>query len=314
MLQKKREIVIAGILFACLLTAALLCVLVTDFVGKPVLMGGDLKNIKVSITEVCSKNQSIICDANGVYSDYIELYNDGEAFDLERFVLTDNKNSQLRYVFESRTFKKGEYIIVFLDGKTVPFSLKSEGGEWVYLLAPDGTEIDYVETVPTESNYVYSLQDGIYVVTADASPGFPNTADGVKAFKNSLNNNAAPLVINEILFSNKSVLPDKNGNFSDIVEIANISNTEVSTGGWYLSDDTADPHKFALRTSDCSRESFWLFLRTEPEIRGRRGARFVRLLLREPAVLSDISGRYASVEYAFTEDNASYCRVTKTVS
>lgn len=309
MLKNKREIMIAGVLLACLMTAALLCGLVTNYVGKPVNLGGEIKNIRVKITEICSRNRSIICDENGVYSDYIELYNDGEQFDLQGFLLTDNKNSSVRYKFESRTFQHGEYLVVFLDGKNVPFSLKSGGGEWVYFLSPDGAVIDAVETVATESNYVYALQDGSFVVTADASPGFPNTAEGVQAFRNSLSSNAGPLVINEVLLANKSVLPDKSGNFSDIVEIANISDKEVSSDGWFLSDDKDDPHKFALPDIKLKPGEFLLVFADgkgtyeDGEVHASFG-----YSSGEPVVLSDRSGKYSSVESIDTENNISYCR------
>ena len=309
MLIKKRELKIAGILLACLVTAALLCGLVANYVGKPVNLNGEIKNIRVKITEVCSRNRSIICDENGVYSDYIELYNDGEDFDLYGFMLTDNKNSNIRYVFESRTFKRGEYLVVFLDGKKVPFSLKGEGGEWVYFLSPAGEVIDSVKTVATESNYVYALQGGIFVVTPDASPGFPNTAEGVQAFKNSKSSSAGPLVINEVLLSNKSVLPDKSGSFSDIVEIANISDKEVSTNGWYLSDDIDNPHKFALPDIKLKPEEFLIVFAdgkgtyADGEVHASFG-----YSSGEPVVLSDRSGKYSVVEYVYTDDNVSYCR------
>jgi hypothetical protein len=311
MLQKKREMIIAGILFACLLMAALLCVLVSNYVGKPVTTDGDLKNIKVVISEICSKNRSIICNTEGVYSDYIELYNDGEDFNLQGFVLTDNKNSKIRYVFESKTFKRGEFLVVFLDGKTVPFSLKSEGGESIFLLTPDGDEIDSVKTVPLESNYVYALQNGSYVVTADASPGFPNTSEGAIAFRNSLQDSSGILVINELIFSNKSVLPDKNGNFSDIVEIANVSDREVSTNGWYISDDTSNPHKFALPDIKLQPGELLIVFAdgTGKYENGEVHASF-GYSSGEPAVLSDRSGRYTSVEYSSAE-NTSYCRVVE---
>lgn len=57
---------------------------------------------------------------------------------------------------------------------------------------------------------------------------------------------APPLVINEVLASNKASVADSAGEFDDWVEIYNNGDTIVQLTGFYLTDDEAEPTVFAF--------------------------------------------------------------------
>ena len=54
------------------------------------------------------------------------------------------------------------------------------------------------------------------------------------------------LVINEIMATNTSIVADQNGEYDDWIELYNNSNSNISTAGLYLSDDTTDLIKWPL--------------------------------------------------------------------
>ncbi len=56
----------------------------------------------------------------------------------------------------------------------------------------------------------------------------------------------AQLVINEFSASNKTTTYDQFGNAEDWIELYNPTNTTVNLNGWYLSDDVAEPTKWAF--------------------------------------------------------------------
>lgn len=306
---KKRDIMIAILLLACIMLAISVCVLISRVVGAPVFLDGRIENIRVRFTEVCSRNSSII-SYNGKYCDYIELYNDGKTFNLQGFALTDGLYKEAKYVFESRVFNSGEYMVVFLDGKNVPFALKGDGGETVYLLSPGGKECASVETVKTESDEVLLYKDDSYIVSDEASPGYPNTEEGLEQYRLGLSDNTNTLVISELLTANKSVLPDKNGVFSDIIEIKNISSEDISTSGWHVSDSTKNPHRYALPSLTIKPgEHLIIFadgtdLYKDNEIHASFG-----LSEGETVVLTAPGGKYSAVEVTETEDNISKCLI-----
>ncbi len=245
-IKTKREIMIAILLVACFLLSIAVMVLVENSVGKPVFYNGEMKNLIVDITEVCSSNRSIIADDNGEYHDYIEFYNRGETFNLDGFGLANDTGNGVAYTFGNVEFKSNSYLVVFFDGINVPFRLSSDGGEYVSLVAYDGTVIASVTTMASSPNEVMIASKDGYTLSSEASPGYPNTEEGARQFlENSFDGNMS-LVINEIFTANQSVLPDFEGEFCDIIELKNISSSIISTKGYYVSDSIEDKARCAL--------------------------------------------------------------------
>ena len=56
----------------------------------------------------------------------------------------------------------------------------------------------------------------------------------------------AQVVINEISSSNKNILQDNNGEYSDWIELYNISTDTVNLDGYAISDDIKELDKYIL--------------------------------------------------------------------
>ncbi len=245
-MRSKREIMIAILLAACLLLGVAVLLLVEDSVGTPVFYDGEMKNICVRINEICSSNRSIIATDKGEFFDYIELYNYGETFNLADFGLSNESGNGVAYKFGDITFKSGTYLIVYLDGINVPFRLNSGGNEYISLVAWDGTVVDKATTVATASDEVMVWTKEGFTVSSKASPGYPNTDEGVAQFLAGLTDGSMALAINEIFTANESTLPDHQGEFCDIVELKNVSNAVISLKGYFISDSLNDRLSCAL--------------------------------------------------------------------
>ena len=102
-LAEKKEIMIAILLVSCLLLATAVMLFVENKVGVPLFFDGEMKNIRVKITEVCAANKSIIATDNGDFPDYIELYNEGETFNLADFGLAKDESNGIAYSFGAGT-------------------------------------------------------------------------------------------------------------------------------------------------------------------------------------------------------------------
>ena len=55
---------------------------------------------------------------------------------------------------------------------------------------------------------------------------------------------AADVVISEFMASNSRTLADRDGDFSDWIEIHNRGDAPADLTGWYLTDDAADPDQW----------------------------------------------------------------------
>lgn len=119
---------------------------------------------QVVINELMSNNRSTIQDADGDYSDWIELYNPGPAsVDLQGYYLSDNIDSLLKWRFPTRVVGAGGYVRVWCSGKNravagsslhTNFSLSSQG-ETIFLSDSFGVVIDNVPAVylPADKTY-----------------------------------------------------------------------------------------------------------------------------------------------------------------
>ncbi len=301
---------ISVLLAVCLLFGVAVLVLVEKTVGTPVFFNGKMENICVRINEVCSSNRSIIASETGEFHDYIELYNYGETFNLADFGLANDTGNGVAYKFGDVEFKANSYLVVFLDGTKIPFRLNSDGNEYIALVAWDGTVIAKATTVAMNSNQVMLYDNGSYSVSDEASPGYPNTKQGLADFREGISDANMPIVINEILSSNGSVLPDEHGEFVDIIELKNVSASIVSLKGYFISDTLEERNRCALPDKEIAPGELFVIFASGKENSSKNDeyhANF-RLSDGETVVLSS-GARHYSKEVVSCETNFSQSRV-----
>ncbi len=73
---------------------------------------------QVVINEFMAKNDTILADEDGAFSDWIELYNSGgSAVDLGGWTITDNNVIPDKWTFPSISIPSGAYLVIFASGK-----------------------------------------------------------------------------------------------------------------------------------------------------------------------------------------------------
>ena len=123
----------------------------------------------VVLNEFMSSNATFLQDANGDYSDWIEIYNSGdEDINLENYMLSDDPELANKWLFPSVEVPAKGFLLVFASGKDAVisgeihtnFKLK-QSGEFLYLSDPVGDLITLINPVevPTDQSYG-SLTDG----------------------------------------------------------------------------------------------------------------------------------------------------------
>ncbi len=144
----------------------------------------------VVINEVMSANSSVIRDADGDFSDWIELYNPtDESFDLSGFYLSDKGKKRRKWrIPEGTELAANGFLIIWASGKDKISSTGqlhtnfkiNQKGEPIILTEPDGiTLFDYVIVPPLNTDVSCGRQpDGSYnwhYFDADnATPGYSN--------------------------------------------------------------------------------------------------------------------------------------------
>ena len=205
----------------------------------------------VVLSELMAVNRSCLPDADGEFSDWIELRNDGEeSQELGGFWLSDDSLTWNKWQFPAVTLAPGERLLVFCSGKEgrdgelhASFSLSGDG-ETLTLYSPAG-QLLWERSFPALEADQSVCWDGEEThLTRQATPGFDNSEAGYESFAAARDVHGA-LVINEAVLYNEDYAFHC-GDFFDWVELRNSSDEPVRLSDYALSDDKNDRMKFPL--------------------------------------------------------------------
>lgn len=193
----------------------------------------------VYLSELMPMNRSILTDADGEFSDWIELYNGTSApVNLENYALSDSDRTLRKWKFPAVTLNPGQYLLVFASGKDrrgqtgelhTNFRLSSHG-ETLRLTDPEGRVVSQIEYDSAHPDQSLTREAGGGLSGTEApSPG------SAMAAPVGLMSNAAGLYINEVC---------SGGTDGDWVEIANQGGMPIDLSGMGLSDDPAKPRRW----------------------------------------------------------------------
>lgn len=208
-------------------------------------------NSQLLFTEICPKNDSILEDNDGKSRDYVEVYNPGQTLDLTGYRFTDGKRTSPS--LDGIILESGAYRVFFLAKDTTGFSIGASGGDSIQLLDPNGNVAAQASIASVASDQVMLYDSGEYILSYDATPGFPNDAAGLEAFLYGHENEDPRLVVSEVLISNKSSFPGIHGEFPDVIELYNTTGDTLYLGNYFLSDDLSV--RFNWRLPDWTLES-----------------------------------------------------------
>ncbi len=206
----------------------------------------------VRISEVCCVNLAMVQDEDGNFGDWVELVNSGEsAVDLGGWTISDKE--QGGWVFgENTLLESGARMLVFCDGQDAQgefahtdFSLRA--GETVYLRDPAGDVRSSLSTEGLARGQSAALQpDGSVAFSSFVTPGYENSEAGYLAWQESLVCES-DLRISECVSSNHdSFFHYGGGGYNDWVEVCNYGDQAINMGGYYLSDNAAEPTMWPL--------------------------------------------------------------------
>ncbi len=179
----------------------------------------------LKISEVMADND---CLWQLKYEDWIEIYNPTEkAVSLSDYRISDNGEDISKYALPDITIGAKEYAVISCE--SLGFSL-SKTGESVYLYCKSKNCLASKMDIPvSEKNKSYT-EDGW---ESYPSPGFENNYDGYLSYRASL---SQKLIINEIMASNSTVYAI-GGEYYDLIELKNVSDSAINLSDYYLSDD-----------------------------------------------------------------------------
>ena len=264
----------------------------------------DTSGQSVQILEVCAKNETILADNEGKYPDYIELYNPGPPINLKGYTLTNGVD--VSPPLGDLPMDTDTYRVIYLGTEHTGFGI-SAGGDTLRLIDPKGTTVCQVSIPASTEDQVLLWQEGSFVLSMDASPGFSNDAAGIAAFRQGNNTQDMAVRISEVLTTNRSAVPDENGHYRDVVELYNASAESVGLSGWYLSDSASERYRFRLPEITLSPGSYLVLYCDGENYIGSGGEIHTNFALsrEDELCLTDSRGNYHFVDVQYLGDDVS---------
>ncbi len=236
--------------YAFILVALLL--LLVFFLGGSFLGGRGLV-----INEVMASNRCTIEDEDGDYPDWFEIYNPGnQPVSMDGYWVTNNSDEPFMWKFPAVTIEPDGYLVVFASGKDrsdpengflhTNFRL-SASGSTLLLIDPDASVLDRVTTTEMLSNVSYGRRiDNIrqWAYFLDATPGTANETTPYEQVNEMPLAEEQNILINEFMTSNRTSLPDEDGDLADWIELYNPGNVSVDLTDYWLSDKSENAFRW----------------------------------------------------------------------
>lgn len=141
-------------------------------------------NAQVVINEICSKNDSVVKDNFGEYSDFIELYNASNLpYDLSNHYLSDKKNDLKKWQFPNVKVPAKGFLLIFASNRNLRDSVLhsnfkiAQNGENISLSDSFGNPINLIEMPFLLPNHSFGRQtdgDSTWVIFTEPSPDSSN--------------------------------------------------------------------------------------------------------------------------------------------
>ena len=191
-------------------------------------------------------------DENGKYADWIEIWNSTDKpINLNGLGLSD-KGDRVRFLFPNVSLEADGRAIVFCDNTNqsnanrafhAKFKLSSVG-ETIYLYDPNAYLIDSCKYPIMASDESWALVDGEFQNVSWYSPGYENTEEGHRQYRESISVSDGSVIINEVMADPITGLRDDEDELCDWVELYNTTDRDISLAGLGLSDNEGKPLKW----------------------------------------------------------------------
>ena len=204
------------------------------------------------ISEIMSSNSTAVTDENGKYADWIEIWNSTDRIINLKDVGLSDKGDRIRFLFPNISLEADGRVVVFCDNTNetstsralhAKFKLSS-AIETVYLYDPNAYLIDSCKYPIMSSDESYALTVNGFEVVSWFSPGYENTEEGNRMYRESITVSDGSIVINEVMADPMTGLRDDDDELCDWIELYNTTNREISLAGLGLSDNEGNPLKW----------------------------------------------------------------------
>ncbi len=220
----------------------------------------------IAVNELLPKNNGNYINKNGRFDGYIELINNSDSIiNLSDYYLSDDISVPFKLQLPKVYLSSGELYLMYAGDNSYAsdeytgFGFQNKTGS--VFISKDGKivgRVDY-ENVPNGCAYIRET-DGSYYINSSLTPGYYNDIDGVDSFQKESMKTPESLIINEVMTSNSTVLPQNGYKFYDWIEIYNNSGEAVELSDYSVSTDIAGSSAYRLPEMQLEAGSYFILM------------------------------------------------------
>ena len=198
---------------------------------------------------------------NGNFLSYIEVKNTGnEAINLKEYFLSNDTSEPFSWQLPDVTLKSNEVYLFYtteLDNvNNTNFKLNKNSG--TIILSKNNKIVEQVDYTNVTGGYAYIKNNGTFYEGINISPGYDNS--DIEKFNKEYRSNPKDLIINEVMTSNNTYLPQNGGNYYDWIELYNNSDKTIKLSDYTITTDVDNINLYKLEDEELKPGEYYILM------------------------------------------------------
>lgn len=198
---------------------------------------------------------------NGEFLSYIEIKNTGnESINLHDYFLSNDFSEPFSWQLPDVILKSNEVYLFYateLDNiNHTDFKLNKSSG--TLILSKKNKIIEQVDYTNVTGGYAYIKTNGTFYEGINISPGYDN--DDITKFNQEYRSNPSDLIINEVMSSNNTYLPQNGGNYYDWIELYNNSDKTIKLSDYTITTDVDNINLYQLEDKELKPGEYYILM------------------------------------------------------
>lgn len=198
-------------------------------------------------------------NVNGEFLSYIEVKNTGsETINLYDYFLSNDTLEPFSWRLPNIELKSGEVYLFYTteldNNNNTDFKLNKSSG--TIILSKNNKIVEQVDYTNVTGGYAYIKTNGTFYEGINISPGY----DNVEQFNKDCRKNPNDLVINEVMSSNNTYLPQNGGNYYDWIELYNNSDKSINLSDYTITTDVDNVNLYKLEDKELKPGEYYILM------------------------------------------------------
>ncbi len=198
---------------------------------------------------------------NGEFLSYIEIKNTGnKSINLHDYFLSNDFLEPFSWQLPDVILKSNEVYLFYateLDNiNHTDFKLNKSSG--TLILSKKNKIVEQVDYTNVTGGYAYIKTNGTFYEGINISPGYDN--DDITKFNQEYRSNPSDLIINEVMSSNNTYLPQNGGNYYDFIELYNNSDKTIKLSNYTITTDVDNINLYQLEDKELKPGEYYILM------------------------------------------------------